>query len=131
MISSCQAEHNKGTGIHAFGKIKDCSASDNEYYGYFVESRTQIQGCLAAGNIEAGIYLNYSVDGTYATAEDNVMVENGCGLRCDLATGNFIARNKAINNTTNYLIGAGNHYGEIIAPSSPITNTTPWANFSY
>ena len=112
------------------GSITDCSAYGNEYLGYYVDIRSRIQGCHAEYNDGAGIYLRYSTQGTYSAAEENVMAGNGYGLLCDQATGNIIVRNKALNNTTNYLVGAGNSFAEVLSPGMAFTNSNPWANFS-
>lgn len=130
VVHDCLANYNGWAGFYVFGDISGCSANGNQNHGYHVDFRSNIHDCLAEGNTEAGIYLRYTYLGSFATAEDNSMVENGYGLLCDQATGNFIARNKAMGNTTNYLIGAGNQYAEILTPGAAFTNANPWANIS-
>jgi hypothetical protein len=45
---------------------------------------------------------------------------------------NLIIKNSAANNSPNYSIVAGNHYGQIInSPGAGFTNSNPWANFEW
>jgi hypothetical protein len=46
-------------------------------------------------------------------------------------TENLVICNNASGNTANYPIVAGNTVGPFVGVSSPITNTNPWANFSF
>ncbi len=63
--------------------------------------------------------------------EDNNVINNKRGIDVD-QSGNLIIRNSASNNTTNYDIIVGNHYGQIVSlPGAGFTNSNPWANFEF
>ena len=62
--------------------------------------------------------------------EANNVHDNDRGIDVD-ANNNFIIKNNASGNGSNYPIVAGNTVGPITAGGGTITTTNPWANFSY
>ena len=63
--------------------------------------------------------------------ENNALTRNDYGLRVT-STSNFIARNTAYGNPTNYSVAAGNSLAGIANVAGiSFTNTNPWCNFEY
>jgi parallel beta-helix repeat protein len=148
VITRCSASRNVSCGIGCsnHGTITACSSCDNGDRGYDVYSGSTIRDCTASDNGGNGIYavndsvimnnscLNNGKAGIEVyfyrnRVEANHLTGNQVGLRADgMATANLIVRNSAVNNATNYLIGAGNKSGGISADPS---TAGPSANFSW
>lgn len=103
------------------------------------------QGCTVVDNTltanAAGSTLNGGIVASSQNSgriENNMLVGNGVGIRLT-GTGNYIVRNTARQNVTNYSIGSGNTYGPIVtvnligdmSTSANINNAHPFANFSH
>ena len=124
-IRHCLATGNAGDGIRAGG-------SD-----IVIESNTAAANGSSTGD-GAGIHLT-SGD---CRVEGNNVIDNDRGIDVDGA-GNFIVRNSASGNTSNYVLVAGNAVGAIVVTvasgvvngtgplASSLGSTDPWANFSY
>jgi hypothetical protein len=110
MITECVARKNAGAGIDLYwgnvAKENSCSANTKE-----------------------GIKVSYGGN----QIEANKVSDNQTGIRTDFSSGvNLIIRNAAKGNATNYSFHATNAVGPIVScAGSVITNTSPWANFSY
>jgi len=153
VVKASTARKNGSSGISASGKstVADCSAIENNAEGFFVASGT-IRNCTANLNKGDGIRItsntavhentctNNGNDGDGAgihaisdanRLEGNSVTGNDRGLDVD-GIENLIIRNNAVSNGANYsAIGAGNTVGPVVGVQDPITNTNPWANFSF
>jgi parallel beta-helix repeat protein len=85
-----------------------------------------VLSCSAWDNDGSGIYTNDS----RVRIEGNHVTSNAIGIEVE-SGGNLIIKNSATQNTTNYDISNGNHYGEIITSPGVITSCNPWANFAW
>ncbi|HBA84434.1 MAG TPA: hypothetical protein DCZ95_10105 [Verrucomicrobia bacterium] len=110
MITDCIARKNSGAGINLYW---DNVAKENACYD----------------NEKEGIKVSYGGN----QVDANKVSYNQTGIRTDFASGvNLIVRNAASGNSTNYSLHATNAVGPIVScAGSVITNTNPWANFSY
>jgi len=128
-IRHCTARGNSGTGIDAGegSTIADCTASFNGADGIYASVGCTVSGCTATLN-GAGILV---LEGSYNRIEGNHVVGNEAGILVT-GTNNLIVQNSASNNTADYSIATGNHYGQIVnSPGAGFTNSNPWANFVY
>ena len=129
--------------------------------GINVGTRSTVRQCTVVGQTGNGIVINGAacvvMDNTLdsnapgsttaggilttqnnARIEGNALVGNGQGIRVT-GIGNFIARNTARANQTNFNIGSSNAYGPIVSVAlmgnmgnNPDGNAIhPWANFSH
>ena len=127
-----------GNGTSVF----DCTARGNSGDGISVASTCHVRGNTCANN-GSGAGDGAGIHATNASnrIEGNSVSGNDRGLDVDVA-GNFIVRNTASANTSNYEIFAGNAVGPIVAPpasaaiSGPtggagVGSTDPSANFSF
>ncbi|MCK5529509.1 MAG: right-handed parallel beta-helix repeat-containing protein [Kiritimatiellae bacterium] len=119
----------QGCGIYASASsIKNCSVMYNQGDGIRATSGSYIEGnqCRANGSgdgIGAGIHITSSDN----RIEGNNLIANDNGLEVDI-TGNFIVKNTASGNTTNYVVAAGNDLGTI--QTSPVA-AGAWDNFEF
>jgi hypothetical protein len=140
-IQNCQSSGNAGSGIEVMpGIVSGCLVQNNTSYGIEVNaSGSQILGNTCIGNnpggtsAGSGIFVfanNTRVDGNYLTG-------NGyAGIVCQYFnySNNIIIRNIAVGNSPNNYLGSSS---QIIGPyinttaSSTVTNSNPWANFSF
>ena len=138
VITACAARENTGDGFKGNSgcEIVDCVASANGEDGFQVTNAGAVRGCNAD--------LHAAGAGIHAVANDNRIegnhvVSNLRGIDAD-NSGNFVVRNTASGNTTNFDIAAGNIGLYVIATTSgavsgnsggaAIGSTDPWANFS-
>lgn len=155
-IANCVSRQNNGNGILARfgGSITDCVSSSN-INGFYAGSQEDESGaisgsiisrCSALNNTENGIVLSSNsfasqnisvgnsigllVTGTSNRIEDNNITANVSGISVS-SSGNFIAKNTASGNTNDYSIVGTQTMGPIITSTGTITNTNPWANFSF
>lgn len=155
-IVNCSAYSNDYSGFltSSFGvNFKNCAAAFNDTDGFYIITGTVIEGCSATRNRNDGIqvqngclvlnnqcYANGIDSGTgagiHATSgsnriEGNLLTSNVTGLDVDSA-GNFIVKNSAKANTTNYDITGTQTIGEISTATGTILDTvSPWANFEF
>ncbi len=139
VITACAARENTGDGFkgNSSCQIIECTASANGDDGFQVTNGSTVRGCSAE--------LHSAGAGVHAVSSDNRIEANNLltGLRGIDAdnSGNFIARNSAAGNGTNFEIAAGNVGLYVVAATSgavsgasggaAIGSTDPWANFSY
>ncbi len=102
--------------------------------GIYTEARgSSIEGNQLESN-SIGVHVSGAFIGRGVRVQDNQIVNGGTGILIDAgATRNFVVRNTAWNNTTNYSVAAGNTVGPIVnmTAGGTIASTNPWANFSY
>jgi parallel beta-helix repeat protein len=126
-------------GIYAApGKVSDCLIETNANSGIYVDSSgCQITGNTCLGNnfsvstSDAGIYLNASND----RVEDNHIAGSGFAgvqVASGAPTRNLIIKNSVSGNgANNYLTPGQQVVGPLITATGTITNSNPWANFSF
>ena len=140
--SASRANQGRGVGAGDGALILNNAIERNMLHGVSVTNNCVVRDNLCARNgdgatVGAGIF----VTGADNRIEGNNLVANDIGLDVDGA-GNFIVRNTASGNPTNYSIVASNKVGEIVAAPNSIAiagatggagvgTTNPWANFSY
>ncbi len=137
-----------GFNLASSSTIQGSTASSNEGDGIEISAGTLARDntCAnngAGGGIGAGIHITSGDN----RLEANNVIGNDRGIDVD-AAGNYIIKNSASGNTTNYDIAAGNIHGEIVdrvipagSPTPPPVNgnsaassaltTDPLANISY
>ena len=143
LVNNCAASHNFN-GIHASNasSVSGCVTHYNQGAGIYLSGECRVTACISNHNgfnsaDGAGIYTS----GANSIIDGNTVIGNLHGIKVD-TSGNFIVRNSASDNTTNYLIGANNKVGSIVnAPNSGsisgssggagVGSTNPWANFSF
>jgi len=149
-ITTCSAKNNGDDGIYANSGsvVSSCTASYNGGNGIYAAFGNTVSGCAASYNTAGGIQLNsdslatlcvcdnngYNGDGAgiYASGYDNridgnTVTDNDRGIDVD-HIGNFIVKNTASGNSTNYNIVGGNDVGTI--QTSPV-GAGAWDNFEF
>jgi hypothetical protein len=140
---------NSATGMGFYvqqSTVQDCIATDNRGDGIRVLGDSLVHNNACSSNGSGGDGAGINVVDSRNRIENNNATANDRGIEANSA-GNVIVRNTAGQNTTNYSIVAGNHYGPIIdntdetAVNAPAAtgnsatgdfNTThPWANIAY
>jgi hypothetical protein len=133
ILEDCVVRDNLRHGIHltfCCNTVTGCSVMGNGWDGIRIDNRSHVSGNLAhlngtATNNGAGIRLT----STESRVEDNTINGNAVGIAAD-GGANFIIRNHAVANGTNYHNVGAQNAGPIIGPGA-ITTNNPWANFSY
>ncbi len=130
-ITNCTLRSNGNHGISAADgcSISGCTVLLNTFDGIVASSDCRITGNTCTGNGRSG------GAGIHVTGSDNHIEGNTCtdatrGIDVD-AAGNFIARNTASGNSTNYAITGTQTIGPIVSTTGVITNSNPWANFEF
>lgn len=145
-ITDCVANENASTGITVrTGQASGCFAHSNGLAGFMIYFFSRVSGCVAYDNgvgstsdFAGGFVLN----GRFARIEDCIAGSNVTGFRVpDLNTdSNFFARNIAADNTTNWVMPAGNICYVVLAANAAAINgntggespgsTNPNANYT-
>jgi len=143
-VRHCRVTNNGGIGIDvAPGVVSDCWVQNNALSGICVDASVQGGGSEIIRNICNN--NNTSDNGQHAGIRINV---SGCRVEdnhvsfCWVAgiavtntlSGNIIVKNSVWDTISgvNYLTGSATQFiGPIITTQGTITNTSPWANFSY
>lgn len=155
LIRDCRAEASPagiGFSLRGGANVRDCSAEGNQI-GFRANDGVSLRSCTALNN-DCGILLEASG----AAVLDCSVVDNTTGIHLDGASGNrvdgnalasnasalvvdgsavtnWIVRNTASGNGSNYTIAAGNSFGPIVVVTGVgnISGTAdadhPWANF--
>jgi len=143
LITGCTANHNSYYGIELSGggTISGCTANNNNnvginiafnQYGYSTSDGCLVTKCTANNNVD-GIYIQGArnrVENNHAANNTayGLFVDNGTGG----ATNNIIIGNSmAGSGAANFLITGTQITGPIITATGTITNSNPWANFSF
>ena len=152
-ISDCTARGNKGDGIFSGGgsTVSGCVAIANEANGIQIDVRSIVRECTASSNYRHGIRAPHDCRivnnscvqngnagegaGIYSTGfgsriDGNTVIKNDRGIDVD-NDANFIVRNSASQNGTNYVITGVQTIGPIVTATGTISNFNPWANFSF
>ncbi len=146
-VSQCSAYSNTN-GIVASGgtTVIHCTAYLNATNGIIANTGSRISGCTVRLN-DTGInvasdclVVDNTCDGNDAfgllvTSSDNRidgnhLTDNGTGLHVS-GTGNFVVRNSAAGNTTDYAIVVGNNAANILLPPAAFLTDQPWSNFRF
>lgn len=136
VVAGCNASNNGTNGIAAElgSSVQGCVAVNNSGAGIFVLNGSTVIGCSARQNRTDNILIygdtvvnNNACDeatgalgvGIHAISSDNRIennniTDNRTGLKLD-ANGNYVANNTIRNNTTNYLIVAGNQLNILLS----------------
>ena len=147
IVSDCTANNNGSDGIVVTSAtVSGCYTANNQYSGIFVQDLGGSGGKVIAntcignnkGNqLSAGGIL---IGNSNNRVEDNQVTANGyAGILVDKVgdsdcTKNIIIKNSVSGNgANNYVLPAGQIVGPIITNtvSGIITNSNPWANFSF
>ena len=121
-ISGCVANNNSSIGIGIYFNQFGASASDgmlvtkcttdNNLYGIYIQgARNRVEGNHAANNSAYGLYVDVGSGGN----TNNIIIGNSV---TDSGIGN-------------YNISGTQITGPIISSTGTITNSNPWANFSF
>lgn len=142
-VSGCTVYQNAAGGIYlASGTVSGCVFKYNGASGIYAggngNGRSVVVGNTCIGNntsgntADAGIVVFNSNN----RVEDNNVVGNGyAGIAVSAAEGgvnNVIIRNTVSGNgTNNYVVPGSQIVGPLITTAGTITNSNPWANFSF
>lgn len=126
---------NCGIGISVGDSVivRGNSVSDSQAGLYSEATGASFESNTLGGNA-VGIHISGVFQGKGARIQDNEIHGGTTGILVDSgATRNIVIRNLAYSNTTNYSVASGNTIGPIVNSTAggTITNTNPWANFSY
>lgn len=153
IVIACTADGNLSTAATLSGgtgagirtgngtSVFDCIARGNTGDGILVAGTCHIRGNTCGNNGSGGDGAGIHATNASNRLEGNSVFGNDRGLDVDVA-GNFIVRNTASGNTSNYEITAGNAVGSIVATplsgaisgatgGAGVGSTDPWANFSF
>lgn len=158
-VRDCVANYCRGDGIDAYSsKVLDCVCEFN-YFGIYVQNGT-VTGCQTEGNTYSGVFVGTGTNGTQVvgntcladnTADSTVdagIYVNGNNTRVDnnhvansgyagiavssAASHNIIIKNSVFGNGANNIVASSSQVvGPIITSTGTITQTSPWANFSF
>jgi hypothetical protein len=140
-ILNCQSSGNAGYGILVQpGAVSGCLVQNNTTYGIYVNAPgSQLIGnnCISNNPSGAATGCGIFIDDKNNRIEGNYLTGNGyAGIIClyNIYPNNIIIKNIAIGNgANNYLGSTSQVIGPIISTtaSGTITNSNPWANFSF
>jgi hypothetical protein len=127
-----------GISCNSGDVIRDCVINGNQRDGIDVNgSGAFILNNNLAGNTSFAGNACISIDGSNHRVEGNHVVGTGTGFGIQILggvgwTNNIVIRNSVIGDGgNNYSIGSNNIVGPLINTTGTITNSNPWANFSY
>ena len=142
-VHHCTAELNQGTGIYlsGIGVVQDCDVSGNEIDGIRVNAGSRVSGCETSVNGLNGVGSGIHVTGQDNVIEDNLSYGSDRGFEV-VSSGNFLSRNKASGNSTNWVVAAGNVCLVVQANTNAVAingntggvapgSTDPNANFTF
>jgi parallel beta-helix repeat protein len=141
-VTNCNCESNIGPGIKVGdnSQVNGCRVNNSIYDGIVVSNFCLVRNCTPdLQQVAAGILAT----GSGNRIEGNNVTRNLSGIQVT-GTGNIILGNTARGNSTNYVIAAGNQYGQIVdgtaagtasvngnSAASTIVSTDPAANYAY
>ena len=124
-VQACSSYSNGDDGIIATSTsttITGCTASFNTGDGLEVPGNcTLLSNTCDSNGVGAAIGAGIKVTGTDCHVDGNTLMRNDLGMDIQL-TGNFIVRNTAAGNTTNYQIVANNKVGTIVAAPDSVAD---------
>jgi len=139
LVKDCLVQNCGSYGIWVQpGKVSDCWVKNCKLAGILVNAPgSTVVGNTCIGNnysaepTKAGIYINDSNN----RVEDNHVT--GSGVAGIMIAGSYYPNNLIIKNsvagngTNNYVVPGAQIIGPLITATGVITNTSPWANFSF
>ena len=140
IVRNCRAANNGTDGIYiAPGTVLGCLAENNGFSGIYVDApgstaigNTCIGNNTSANATRAGIYVN---DANNRIEDNHVTASGYAGISVNnfsTYTNNIIIKNSVRGNGANNYVTPGNQIvGPLITTYGTITNSNPWANFSY
>jgi parallel beta-helix repeat protein len=159
IVRDCQVENNSSSGIYAqFSTVRDCLMYGNSR-GVYAQQST-VSDCYVENSQKSGIYIylrdcqitgnncfnnntgaSTNEAGIYIDDNDNRVEDNhvtGSGYAgIMVGTDGTYSKNVIIKNTVtgnganNYLTPGNQAVGPLITTYGTITNSNPWANFSF
>ena len=132
VFKKCIAATNNGDGFRLVDSVAtECTSSSNDGDGMQVYGPSFVFNNICSDHRPNGAGIR--VMGDMARIEANHVQDNYIGIEAAGGSDdNFIIRNTAAGNTTNYNIDSDNHYGQIITnPGAGFSNSNPWANFAF
>jgi parallel beta-helix repeat protein len=159
-VANCIATYNSNLGISVqYGTVSGCHAENNGIYGIYA-SPGMVTGCYSRLNNGSGIYVDApgsevvgnnciannptnsaTAAGIYVNdarnrIEDNHLYNNGyAGIQVSSSLtyiNNVIIKNSVIGTVgANYITPNAQIVGPLITTTGTITNSNPWANFSF
>ena len=140
LISGCTAGGNshsnqttatQGCGIYTTASaVQDCNVSYNQGHGIYSSSDSHLLNNYCRANGNGGDGAGIRITSNDNRIEGNSLLDNDEGIKVT-SSGNFIVRNSAGSNGTNYYTLGVQTIGPIVTATGTITNTNPWANFEY
>lgn len=142
-LTRCTSMSNSGNGfaVRHGTSVTNCSAQSNIANGFMVEGPgCYVLNCTSASNKAAGISVSQWTEGSKRNRiESNHVFQNSIGIEVpSVSNDNFIVRNTAAGNSTNYLIeDTGRAVGPIVDLTTGADFLTalhadhPWANFAH
>jgi parallel beta-helix repeat protein len=129
VLSACTANDNHTGGISTGcgNTISDCAASYNGGDGVKVSTSSLVENSICHNNGYNGDGAGIHVLAWDNRIDGNNVISNDRGIEVDYS-GNFIVRNSASRNSTNYVIHSGNDVGTI--QTTPV-GAGAWDNFEF
>ncbi len=125
VLTGCLAFGNSDAGFYMGSgcAVTGCVAKDNAVNGYTFGSNNLLTNNLSTGNNGDG----FQGSGSNNRVDSNSAIGNTLsGFRAASSSADFVLRNTAFANGTNYIPMSGPYSGPFGLPS---TSTSPWANF--
>ncbi len=119
---------NTGDGVEAgpHSLVEGCAASNNGADGVRCAANARVIGNICNVNGGAGVHATLPAN----HLDGNTVQGNQRGIDVDTG-GNFVVRNTAGGNSTNYAITGTQTIGPIVTAAGTIISTNPWANFEF
>ncbi|MDB6028872.1 MAG: hypothetical protein JWM68_5095 [Verrucomicrobiales bacterium] len=138
IVQNCRTKGNAANGISVYpGMVSDCLSIENGFSGIFVNapgSKIIRNTCYSNNTLNHSQNGGITINDSSSRIEDNVVTANTrAGIRV-LAnyTNNLVIKNNVTGNgTNNYILSTNQVVGPLISTTGTITNSNPWANFSY
>jgi hypothetical protein len=137
-VLNCSSRDNANFGIYvAPGSVSDCLVHNSGYSGIYVDAPgSQVIGNTCIGNNSgansghAGIVVN---DARNRIENNHVSASGYAGILVSATyANNLIIKNSVIGSgTNNYVVPGAQIVGPLITNTGTITNSNPWANFSF
>lgn len=128
-VAQCQVTFGSGRGINATGfgcRIENNNVQQNQLEGIVVVGSTMVlNNSLDFNGTGAGTQADIRATGNNNRIDGNQCIGADIGIKCDLATGNFVVRNFCKGNGTNYDPASGVDMGSVQTTS---LTSNPWAN---
>ena len=142
-VLNCTAAYNGIFGISVSGSfagsyVGNCYVRNNQLAGIYMNGDgIEVIGNLCTGN-NSGTNANFGgivIDDNFSRVENNHVAGSGYAgilVTSSARTNNIIIRNSVVGNgTNNYVVPAPQIVGPLITTTGSITNSNPWANFSF